>query len=89
MRYLLIIMIALFSCKQEERMIAYNTFEGNSTPRAEKCARHFKALGNTIHSVTETDDGYDLLATDNIGQEVIIMVSDYEDEFSYLVVNRY
>jgi hypothetical protein len=89
MTLLLLLIIALSVGGRQKREVSYDTFEGGVTVRASRCVAHFESLGYNIYEAKETDDGYDLIATDRVGQDVIIMVSDNGDKFNYLVENKY
>lgn len=67
--------------------VGYTTYQGWQNKRATNCVKHFIALGYDVSTCTETDDGYDLISVDAVGQDITIMVSDYDDEFSYTVFN--
>jgi len=73
--------------RTRDSIVKYDTFHESSHKRAERCVDYFLALGYQVSTCKETDDGYDLVAIDRLGSDVIVSVSDMDDEFNYLVSN--
>jgi len=85
---LLMMFASIFICEiTRDSIVKYDTFHESSHKRAERCVDYFLALGYQVSTCKETDDGYDLVAIDRLGSDVIVSVSDMDDEFNYLVSN--